>query len=410
MTDAIASPANIDELVSKACLNMGLLGVFAFCAFYIAYYAVAKAASRIANKWRVVYLESVLRQDAAFFDSQEQGTIALSLAEGAMDIQSALGDKFAAASQGVWQLVAGFAVAFYFGPILSLMILIFSPALVVTTYFLTTYGSEDGIFGKEAYESAASIATETIANIRTVVSMNVETTFSKKYDSKLKQAETAAIKQGTGMAVITGMLFLVMFGMYGFGFWYGAKLIADSTDTALKDHPIPTNFWNETAEEWKEHRKIVLGENGEPGACSDYTDVDAALDVCACGINWNSMDYESPKCGCGYYDLAGGYQITTECFTGGKTMLVFFSILIGAFGLGTAGPFSKAIGEARVSAAKMLKVIDRVPDIDISAAGKKMVRSEIRGALELNDVHFHYNLKSGDPQRVRSHAKPNKIA
>ena len=203
---------------------MVFLAFFGFAAFFVAYWACAKAASRIANRWRVVFLEAVLRQDAEFFDGQEQGSLSMQLAEGAIDIQNALGDKFAAASQGVFQLVAGFAVAFYYGPLLSLVVLAVSPLLAAVTYGMTTYGSADGIFGKEAYEAAANIAIETFSNIRTVFALNAETIQSKKYDSKLKQSEILAIRQSTGASCFAGGLFLVMFGMYGIGFWYGAKV------------------------------------------------------------------------------------------------------------------------------------------------------------------------------------------
>mmetsp|Transcript_22245 Transcript_22245/g.46203 ORF Transcript_22245/g.46203 Transcript_22245/m.46203 type:complete len:1407 (-) Transcript_22245:54-4274(-) len=396
VTDAIAAPANISELVGTATRNMALLGVFGFVAFFVGYYFCAKAASRIANRWRVVYLEAVLRQDAAFFDSQEQGSISTHLADGALDIQNGLGDKFAAALQGIFQLVVGFAVAFYFGPLLSLVILAVTPLLVAVTWALTTYGSEDGIFGKEAYEAGNNIVSETISNIRTVMSLNAETVMSKKYDSKLKDSETAAIKQGTGMAVITGCMLMVMFGMYGFGFWFGSKLIADSTDEAIKNRPMPADLLNNASDIYSAHYDIIST------ACAEYIENTQAYEVCACGINFPSMGMVNPKCGCGYsFTDAGVGSVVSEqvCFTGGKTMLVFFSILVGAFGLGTAGPFSKAIREAMLAAAKMLEVINRVPDINIAATGKRELKV-VQGDIGLLDVHFQYDTGKGEPQKV----------
>ena len=107
VTDAIASPANISELVGRACRDMGILAIFGYFAFFMAYYCVTKAAARIANGWRVVYLVAVLRQDAAFFDGQEQGSISAQLADGALDIQNGLSDKMAAALQGIFQVRRG---------------------------------------------------------------------------------------------------------------------------------------------------------------------------------------------------------------------------------------------------------------------------------------------------------------
>ena len=68
---------------------MVYLAIFGFCAFFVAYWAIATAAARIANGWRVKFLEAVMRQDAAFFDGQEQGALSAQLADGAIDIQTA---------------------------------------------------------------------------------------------------------------------------------------------------------------------------------------------------------------------------------------------------------------------------------------------------------------------------------
>merc|ERR1712125_106459 len=107
---------------------------------------------------------------------------------------------------------------------------------------MTTYGSQDGVPGRKAYEDAAAIASETLNNMRTIMSLNAETNRSTRYDANLKKAENAAIRQGTGLACLTGLIFLFVFVMYGLGFWYGGKLIADSTDEAMIEHPPPDNL------------------------------------------------------------------------------------------------------------------------------------------------------------------------
>ena len=186
----------------------------------------------------------------------------------------------------------------------------------------------------------------------------------------------------------------VMFGMYGFGFWYGSKLIADSTNDALKSHPIPIDPTNTTYDKaWDAHYGIITS------VCAGYMNDLEPLSVCACSIPWASMGMTNLNCGCGFGDEDGALDFG-ECFTGGKTMLVFFSILVGAFGLGTTGPFVKAINEAKVSAKKMLDIIERVPEINIKAIDGKKTFDKIEGEIELKNVHFQYATKTGEPQRV----------
>lgn len=393
VTDAIAAPTAVSDLVSKASTNMALLGAFSLVVFSVAYYTMGLFASRVANKWRMRFLEAVMRQDAAYFDDQEQGRISLMLSDGAFDIQAALGDKMAACFQGIFQLVAGFAVAFYFGPVLSAVVLAFTPFLVISTAYLAGAGSEDGGFGKEAYAQGNSIVTEAISHIRTVMALNAENSVSKRYDSKLRDSELAAIKQAKSSSFWTACLFGVMFVMYGFGFWFGSDQIASSTNQAMKDHPPPDGLFSPSPTSVWAAQLLEINMN-----CFKYTG--EALKVCACGLPWAELGVPSPNCGCGYSSESSGLEdlVTGQCMTGGKVLLTFFSILVGAFGLGTTGPFFQSLGAACLSAAKMLEVMERKPLIDVTGGGKAL--DTVVGDIELRDVCFEYKNKKGETQPV----------
>lgn len=219
---------------------------------------------------------------------------------------------------------------------------------------------------------------------------------SRRYDSKLGDSEQAAIRQGTRNAFLMGSLFFVIFAMYGLGFWYGATLIADSIDDAMQAHPPPQDLLD-PASPWYATIQI---------ACSNYLDDDdlAALQVCACGLPWDTIDdtIPSPNCGCGYEQSADsdlGADVLSGCVSGGRIMMVFFSILIGAFAAGQIGPGVKALAEARIAAAKLLAVIERIPEIgdydedtnnDKQKKKKRLTRDDVRGEIVLENVHFSY--------------------
>ena len=109
-------------------------------------------------------------------------------------------------------------------------------------------------------------------------------------------------------------------------------------------------------------------------SCSQYLDNLEALEICGCGLPWDVIIESglygvttSPNCGCGYglNAEAGnvGLGVLEGCHSGGRTMMVFFSIMIGGFAAGQIGPGVKAMAEARIAAAKMLAVINRTPTI-----------------------------------------------
>ena len=160
LTDSIAQPLNVKEQMTSAVINMLGLAGLGFLSFFVGFFFGPLAASRIANRWRLKYLESVLIQDMEYFDQAIPGAISLNFGDAAMDVQVGLADKFFQCLQGFFQLGFGFAVAFYFGWQLSLALLGCVPILGAVSFLLFKYGEEDGVFGKEAYTLAASVASE----------------------------------------------------------------------------------------------------------------------------------------------------------------------------------------------------------------------------------------------------------
>lgn len=351
----------------------------------------------MANAWRVAYLEAVLRQDAAFFDVASPGSIPLTLSDGAFELQNGLSDKFAMGVQGFFQFVLGFGVAFYFNALLTLVLLSITPVMAGLSSALIYVGASDGAFSKAAYERAHNVATETLSNVRTVMSLNAEPAMSRKYDAELGDSERAAVRQGKHQAALMAGFMTVMWIMFGLAFWYGAVLVAKSTDSAIQSQPAPAGLFDGTAP-YDASAAIATLYCG-----ATYADDAKARDVCGCGLPWAQIaDSVSPEegvvvdpvCGCGAYDDAGSSQFNTSqgCFTGGRVVLVFFAVLVGGFTAGQIGPALKAFSEARAAAARMLKVIDRRPDIDVSATeGKiRLDKSKVTGTITFNDVRFSY--------------------
>jgi ATP-binding cassette subfamily B (MDR/TAP) protein 1 len=75
-------------------------------------------------------------------------------------------------------------------------------------------------------------------------------------------------------------------------------------------------------------------------------------------------------------------------YSGGTVLIVFFSVLIGAFGLGQAMPNLSSLVDARVAGGAIFEVIDRSPIIDAESEGREL--DDMRGELALEDVSFSY--------------------
>ncbi|KAI3944318.1 hypothetical protein MKW92_005787 [Papaver armeniacum] len=85
----------------------------------------------------------------------------------------------------------------------------------------------------------------------------------------------------------------------------------------------------------------------------------------------------------------GGNLIVEKGYTGGDVINVMIAVLTGSMSLGQASPCFGAFAAGQAAAYKMFETINRKPDIDsYDPNGRKL--DDIRGDIELRDVHFSY--------------------
>ena len=96
---------------------------------------------------------------------------------------------------------------------------------------------------------------------------------------------------------------------------------------------------------------------------------------------------------------ATGIKALSPCFTGGKTLMVFFSVLVGAFAMGSVGPAVSALEKAQSAAARIYHIIDLEPTIGkkktVAEDGAAIQQSQsdhpkISGDIRLTNVQFSY--------------------
>ncbi|GAQ79040.1 ATP binding cassette subfamily B [Klebsormidium nitens] len=196
--------------------------VAAYCEVTLWSLAGTRQSARIRSK----YLKAILRQDIGFFDTETStGEVVGRMSGDTLMIEQAIGEKVGQYIRLNVQFIAGFAIAFSKGWLLTLVLLAVTPVLVVVGAIMTFSMTRLAARGLESYAQAGSLAEQVIGAIRTVVSFVGEKKAVQTYDSMCKEAYKVGVRQkfaiGGGMAVFLSVVFCT----YALALWYGSRLI-----------------------------------------------------------------------------------------------------------------------------------------------------------------------------------------
>ncbi|CAL1380379.1 unnamed protein product [Linum trigynum] len=297
---------DVVHAISKVSLKYVYLGIGAGVAAFLEVTCWMVTGERQAARIRGLYLQTILRQDIAFFDSETStGEVVGRMSGDTVLIQDAMGEKVGKFLQLTATFIGGFAIAFIKGWMLSLVMLSAIPLLVLAGAMMATIMSKMTASGQQAYAEAGTLVEQTIGSIRTVASFTGEKQAIRNYDKFLAVAYKAGVKEGLTSGVGIGVMMVIVFCSYALAIWYGGRLI-----------------------------------------------------------------------------LEKGYS-------GGQVLNVIVAVLTASMSLGQAAPPMGAFAAGKSAAYKMFETIDRRPVIDASDPNGRTI-DEIRGDIELKDVHFCY--------------------
>ncbi|ORY35943.1 P-loop containing nucleoside triphosphate hydrolase protein [Rhizoclosmatium globosum] len=220
-----AMPAFDPSPMYPTILNFVYFGLAMMVAGYASQALWVLTGENQGRRIRELYLRSILRQDLGWFDLAEEGSLTTRLAQDTNLIQDGISEKFGLVIQSLAQFLAGFAIAFYKGPTLALVLLAAVPVMAGVGLVMFGLLSKLTAQGQDAYAEAGAVAEQVISGIRTVYSFSLQSRFATKYDVKLDRAQKADERRGITLGVGFGCFIMIMFMTYGLAFWYGSRLV-----------------------------------------------------------------------------------------------------------------------------------------------------------------------------------------
>ncbi|VFQ97082.1 unnamed protein product [Cuscuta campestris] len=221
-----ADSSHVVRQISKVCIKCVYIAIGMGLASFLQMSCWVVAGERQAARIRGLYLQAILRQDIAFFDTEtETGEVIARMSGDTILIQEAMGEKAGKFIQFTSTFIGGFVIAFIKGWLLALILSSSIPALVIVGGFMTSLMSKMSSRGQVAYAHAGNIVEQTIRGIKTVAPFTGETRASDKYDDQLQTAYKSMVEQELASGLGLGVMSLVVNSTYALAIWYGSKLI-----------------------------------------------------------------------------------------------------------------------------------------------------------------------------------------
>ncbi|XP_047326308.1 ABC transporter B family member 19-like [Impatiens glandulifera] len=184
------------------------------------------AGTNLTKRVRSFLFKSILRQEPAWFDFEENSTgILISrLSTDSICFRSVLGDRFSVLLMGLSSAAVGLGISFSLEWRLTLLAAALTPFTLGASYFslLINVGPK---LDNSSYTKASNIAAGAVSNIRTVATFSTQSQIVKKFDEALAEPKQTSVKRSQILGFALGLSQGAMYGSYTLTLWFGAYLV-----------------------------------------------------------------------------------------------------------------------------------------------------------------------------------------
>lgn len=190
--------------------------------------AFAYCSERLVHRARDESFRSMLRQDIAFFDKEENtaGALTSFLSTETTHLAGISGATLGTILNVLTTLIVAFIVSIAVGWKLALVCIATVPVVIACGFFRFWMLAAFQARSKKAYEKSASYACEATSAIRTVASLTREVDVWETYHGQLVLQQANSMRSVLWSSALYAASQSFMFLAIALGFWYGGTLLA----------------------------------------------------------------------------------------------------------------------------------------------------------------------------------------
>ncbi|XP_047544251.1 multidrug resistance protein homolog 49-like [Vanessa atalanta] len=191
---------------------------------------ISWSALRQITRIRLLFLKTVLRQDMAWFDTDNEFNLASKMSENMMKLKEGMGEKIGVVSNLIGTAIICLCQSFPMGWELTLACVSVVPFSIAASVVLSNYQTKSSIREMESYSQAGKQAEEVLKSIKTIVAFGGEDKEVHRYRRLLDPAELYGRKRGLYTGLGTGFNWVLTYSLNAIGLTYGARLVLIDAD------------------------------------------------------------------------------------------------------------------------------------------------------------------------------------
>lgn len=220
----------IQSDVNAKVLILVYIAIANFIVIYVYMVSWSVFSRRLEARLRDRYFQTLLCQDATFYDKHQAGELTSRLNSDIQTIQSGTSEKVGICIAVTSFFISAYVVAFVRDTKLAAILISLIPAFLLLALIGSIFTQKYTARMSDAIASASAIAQETLSHISVVQAFGAGPRLEAKFASTMMAAQNQGIKKATTAAIQAGALYFIAYSANALAFWEGSRQIADAVD------------------------------------------------------------------------------------------------------------------------------------------------------------------------------------
>ncbi|KAL0940682.1 Leptomycin B resistance protein pmd1-like protein 4 [Colletotrichum truncatum] len=227
-SSAVGDADTFQAAVNDKVLTLVYISIGSFVLIYCYTTSWSMLSQRLAQRFREKYFQSLLRQDAGFFENRQAGEVSSRLNSDIQTIQTGASEKVGIFIATISFFITAYVIGFIKYAKLAGMLVSLIPAFLLMSIICGGFVQKWTGTMSDGIAKASSIASEALSHVAVVQAFGAGPRLEAKFSSHMMHAQKEGIKKAIAAATQAGFLYFLAYSANALAYWQGSKAISET--------------------------------------------------------------------------------------------------------------------------------------------------------------------------------------